>query len=567
MINTRQKGRRLIPAVGMGLIVLVNMLHGDDMDRYAIRSRNIHTVTRGVVDGVVLIQDGIIQAVGPNIDIPAGYEIIQADTLRVYPGFIDAHGSTGLKVPEIERGAGSGGSPVPLLDAHVMASDRLDRDHQSIEKMRNQGVTTVLTIPSRGVFIGQSALVNLAGADARCMIVKSPVGLHMGYDRQPGRYPSTLMAVIAFQRQTFLDALHHQRLLGRYEQQKRGIRRPAVNRPLEAFFPFLDGLRPLIIQVNTENEIKRALNLADEFSLQPVLSGVNEGWRVAQRLKEANLPVIMTLNYPKPEEVTGYAWLLETDPLPESGKKPAETRRDTISKEKKPWVDVFANGAVLNEAGVLHGFGSWGGSGSDFLKNVRKAVEHGLPAEAALEAMTIRPAKLLGVSEQLGSIEAGKIANLVIMNGEWSDKETLPRFVFVDGVKFRIEEPKKTSAKAEVDVTGRWDCKVVTPDGEQPFTLMLSQKEETLTGRMVSPMGEVEIRNGVVSGNTIQFMVSLPLGPQPVDLSFTGTVTGNSMEGNLDMGPMGQAGWSGEKPGTEFDVQNESKAIFGGIHE
>ncbi|HHS12796.1 MAG TPA: hypothetical protein ENN03_03390 [bacterium] len=567
MINTRLTGRWFIQAAGIGLIVLMNMLHGDDMDRYAIRSRHIHTVTRGKVDGVVLIQDGIIQAVGTNINIPAGYEIIEADTLRVYPGFIDAHGSIGLKAPESAGAAGNGSLRIPLSDAHIRAAGLLDRDHQSIDKMRNQGVTTVLTIPPRGVFIGQSTLINLAGADARSMVVKSPVGLHMGYDRQPGQYPNTLMAVIAFQRQTFLDALHHQRLLRQYEQQKRGIRRPTVNEPLEAIFPVFDGIRPLIIQVNTENEIKRALKLAAEFNLQPILSGVNEGWRVVDRLREANLPAIMTVNYPKPEEVTGYAWLLETDPLPGGAGKTAETRKDTIRKEQKPWVDVYANGAALNEAGVLHGFGSWGTSGSDFLKNIRKAVEHGLPANAALESMTIRPAKLLGVAEQLGSIEAGKIANLVIMNREWHDKEALPRFVFIDGEKFRIEESKKTPAKAEVDVTGRWDCKAVTPDGEQPFTLILSQKEETLTGRMVSPMGEVEIRNGVVSGNTLDFTVSLPLGPQPVDLYFTGTVTGNTVKGTLDMGPMGQAGWSGEKPGMEFNIRNESTAIFGGIHE
>ena len=517
--------------------------------------------------------------------IPAGAEVIEEDTMYVYPGLIDAHSSLALEKPKQEEQPSTGGGrssrtpsgPMPtMLSPEKLAADMLNPKDASIKKVRESGITTVLTVSEEGIFVGQSALINLNGDKPGEMILKSPVAMHIGYSLQRGTYPSTLMAVIAFQRQTFFDAQNHKLQWDRYRKQQRGIQRPLPNPSLDALASVLDGRQRVIITANSENEMKRALKLADEFGLDYILSGTVEGWRIADVLGARMKPILVSVEFPKPESVTGYSFKLkvegptqekaETKPEAEAEEKDKakagakEEKKEDKNKEEKnkkeknkedeEKAELYANAGVLYQSGVKFAFTSAGlKKPEDFLKNVAKTVEHGLPKEEALKALTINPAEIFGVADQVGSIEEGKIANLIVTTGELFDEKTRVKYVFVDGKKSEVEapKPKKAEGEATVNVSGTWDVDVTSPMGEVSVTISLKQSGSEVTGEFKSEMGSSSIYDGSVNGNKIQFSVKLPIGEQPVELVFTGTVEGDSMEGTIDLGEMGSAEWKGTK--------------------
>jgi imidazolonepropionase-like amidohydrolase len=544
---------------------------------YAIRAGKVVTVTQGILeDATIVVRNGIIEAVGKKVAVPVEAEVISADSLVVYPGLIDAHTELALKIPKKkEEQPGSTQTQTtetdPRLVPNLLSPDKrsftmLNPKDAKIAKIRETGITTALTVPAKGIFIGQSALINLSGSRAEEMVLKSPVAMHLGYDGQRGLYPSTLMAVIAFQRQTFMDAQHHRFLWDRYAKQKKGWKRPLPDESLDALLPVLRGEMVVIISANRENEIKRALQLADEFKLNILISGAVEGWRVKDLLRTRQKPVLVSLNFPKPESVTGYAFQLKIEgPSKEKSKKiqkktgkgesgvKKKSEEPEKDKEKEAEMkDLYANAGLLHKAGIRFAFASGGlKKPEDFIKNIAKTIEHGLPKEVALRAVTIHPAEIFGVADQIGSIEEGKIANLIVATGDLFDKETKLRYVFVDGKKAEIKEKKKPKPgeKSEVNVTGIWDVTVSTPEGDNPATLTLTQTGSDVSGELSSDLGTVSLYDGTVSGTTITFSVRLPLGDEPVEVVFNGTVEGNTIEGTLDLGEMGQVEWNAVKPG------------------
>ena len=525
---------------------------------FAIKAGRIITVTQDVIEnGTIIIKNGIIEAVGKDIPIPVGAEIINVDTMSVYPGLIDAHTSLALKQPKATEstqdrsGAQTtqSGAALTSLSPEQLAENILNPKDSKIAKVRETGVTTVLTVPSRGIFIGQSALINLSGDKPEAMVLKSPIAMHMGYSGQRGVYPSTLMAVIAYQRQTFYDAQHHKFLWDRYSKQKRGWRRPVSNKSLDALIPVLKKQMPVIISANRENEIKRALRLANEFDFDYLISGATEGWRTIDLLTSLQKPVLLSLNFPKPENVTGYSFKLKV----EGTKKDKVKEKGKKEEDEKEMAELYANAGVLHKAGVKFGFTSGGlKKPADFIKNAAKTIKHGLPKQEALKALTIYPAEIFGVADQIGSIEDGKIANLVVATGCIFDDKTKIKYIFIDGKKYEIkieEKKKKDEGEPKVDVTGTWDVTVDSPQGEIAVTLILKQTGSEVTGDMKSEFGAADVYDGSVSGNKIEFSVKLPIAAEPVEIIFEGTVEENTIEGTIDLGPMGTVEWSATKPG------------------
>ena len=549
--RTRRRLRNGTVCIAAAILLILSSLSfvsGQDKfgDVYAIKAGRIVTVTQGIIhNGMIIIRDGIIEAVGRDLVIPVEAEIIEEDTMVVYPGLIDAQTSLALvKTEKKEQPTQAGAQPsrIPagpsptMMSPEKLSADMLNPKDTGIKKVRETGVTTVLTVPDQGIFIGQSALINLQGDKPEEMILKSPVAMHLGYSRQRGVYPSTLMAVIAFQHQSLLDAQYHKLQWDRYNKQKRGWRRPQPNKSLDALLPALEGQQPVIILANRENEMKRALKLADEYNLDYILSGAVEGWRVVDMLKARMKPILVSLNFPKPESVTGYSFQLKIE---------------GPSKEKeKEMAELYANAGVLHKAGIKFAFTS--GSlkkPADFIKNAAKTIEYGLPKEEALKALTIYPAQIFGIADQIGSIEEGKIANLILTTRELFDEKNRVKYVFVDGKKIKIKEPKKKKAEGEpeVNVSGTWDITITSSMGDVSVTITLTQSGSDVTGEFKSEVGSTSVYDGSVGGNEIQFSVKLPIGDQPVELVFNGTVEEDTMEGTIDLGEMGSAEWEGTK--------------------
>ena len=536
---------------------------------WALTNARIETVTRGVIErGTIVIRDGLIEAVGADVRPPADARIVDVAGKRVFPGLIDLTSTLGLASPPAGAAGQGGGQQsatqsgaatlrnVGLEPGRVIAEEIRPGD-ADIRAARDVGITSVLVAPSRGAFRGLSALVPLRDESAAQYVVKSPVALHMGFQGAQGsgfggRYPATLLGVIAYERQSFYDARQHAAVQDRYRASVRGAPRPSYDADLDALVPVVRGTVPAFFAANRENEIRRAIRIGDEFDLKLVIVGATEGFLAIDALKRAD-GVVVSLDFPRATEVTGWSY--------------RSTQRhaldDSAATDSAVRHALEANPARLHAAGIRFALSSGGARSQDFLANARKAIAAGLPRDVALQALTVRAAEVAGVAAQLGSIEAGKIANLVVAERDILSDSANVRMVFVDGIRYEViapppgerrrgnasgrggERPEDTGEMARV--AGTWDITVTTQQGENRGTMTATQSGATLEGSMVTEMGTVQITDGRVTGPRVTFSVTVPISGQTTTIVFRGTVEGNRMTGTADMGALGNATFTGER--------------------
>ena len=184
------------------------------------------------------------------------------------------------------------------------------------------------------------------------------------------------------------------------------------------------------------------------------------------------------------------------------------------------------------------------GSPKDALKNAKKAIDAGLAKDAALRAFTLSAAEILGVGDRLGSIQAGKIANLVVADGDLFNEKTKVKMTFVDGRRYEVHEPGRPTEPPTIKLTGKWKLTVNAPQGAQEATADLTMAPDgTLngsvtgaSGEIMGSMGTVSISDGWVSGNKFSFTISLAIEGSPVDVIFSGTLEGDQMKGTASGG-------------------------------
>ncbi len=556
---------RLLPqfALGLAFPCLVAAQEGT----WALTNARIETVTRGVIErGAVVIRDGLIEAVGADVRPPADARIVDLAGKRLYPGLIDLTSTLGLASPPSGGGAGGQGGAgaaqssnatvrnVGLEPGRVIANE-LRPSASDTRSARDAGITTVLVAPSRGAFRGLSALVPLRDESAEQYVVKSPVALHMGFQGAQGsgfggRYPATLLGVIAYERQSLYDARHHAALQERYRAGTRGASRPSYDVDLDALVPVVRGTVPAFFAADRENDIRRAVRIGDEFDLKLTIVGATEGFRAIDALKRAD-GVVISLDFPRATEVTGWSYRsTQRHALDDSAATDSAVRRT-----------LEANAAALHSAGVRFALSSGGLRANEFLANLRKAIAAGLPRDVALQAITVRAAEIAGVGAQLGSIEAGKIANLVVAEGDILGDSAKVRMVFVDGIRHEVIQPaaperrrgaaggrgEREDAGEMARVAGTWDITVTSQQGENRASMTVTQTGPTLEGTMATEMGTVQVTDGRVTGERVSFSIAVPISGQTTTILFRGTVAGNRMTGTADLGAMGTATFTGER--------------------
>lgn len=517
-------------------------------ETFAITNAQIVTVSGpNITRGTVVIRDGLIEAVGENAKVPADAQVIDGTGLTIYPGFFDALTNLGLPPPTPPRPPGQGQATAnnqPTSNSNYpdglrpeeTAESQLKAGDAQFETQRNTGITTVLTVPREGIFNGQSVLINLAGDSVSAMIIKSPVAEHITFTTiRTGAYPTALLGTFSALRQMFLDAQRLQELKKMYAKNPNGMKRPADDKSLEALIPILNGEMPVVMNANSEREIIRALDLAQEFKLKAIIAGGQEAWKVANRLKAQDVPVLLSLDFPKRTAAAS------AEAAPES----LELLRLRAETPK--------NAAKLAQAGVKFAFQSGAmKSINDFLVNANKSVENGLDKNAAIRAMTLSSAEIFGVDNRLGSIEKGKIANLVVVRGEVLAKDKTITHVFVDGKLFEQKEKPKTppptgnQPSALANVGGNYSINIDVPGQPLSGTLVLTQQGATLTGTLQTQLGTSEIKDGKVTAEGFDFASSVEFGGTTFDIFVKGTVSGNQISGTITS-PQGAIPFSGTK--------------------
>jgi imidazolonepropionase-like amidohydrolase len=421
---------------------------------YAIQGARVVPVSAPVIDsGTVVFRDGVIVAVGARAAVPAGAQIINGKGLTVYPGLIDMGSLTGLDMPAVPRAD----SPRTtediertktdyLLRAQFRAADYVNPSTAALARAAAAGITSILATPSGDAIRGQSALIHSAlpdddpqigaVADDRkgALVLKTPVALHVTFSSQPAggnAYPNSLMGVIAFVRQAFTDAQHWTVMQQPSSAAAKGAA-PATWRlhvyepAFEAMEAALSRRMPVAFEGDSARQILRALDMARAFKLDPIITNGREADQVIADLKAATARVIVSLNYPsRPQN------------LAPDADEPLRALRARMNAPRAP--------AALAKAGVAFAFSSDGLSEPrDFIKNAAKAVQNGLPRDEALKALTLQAATIAGAADRVGSLEPGKIANVVVTDGDLFDEKMKIKHVFVAGraVNLTAAEPR-----------------------------------------------------------------------------------------------------------------------------
>ena len=548
----RQNKSKWAPSLSLALLLFIASAlstwplpaQADGGEAYALQGGTIVTVTGGVIQkGTIVIRKGLIEAVGAGIPIPGDARVIDASGLTIYPGLFDSYTNLGLTPAAAPAMAPAGGgrsfAQTPAAPAEsgllpeVDVTTMLQTGPTTFDNQRAAGITTALTGPTNGIFQGRSALINLGAESAERLIIRTPVSLNIAFSTARAGYPNSAMGVLAFLRQSLLDAQHYREEWTRYRNSPVGASRPEINRSMEALQPVINGELPVVFNVNSVREMKRAIALAEEFNLKYILNGGLQSYQIADFLKEKKATLFLSLSFP--QRPTG----LED---PES-----ESLRALRERAAAP-----GTAATLHKAGVNFAFSSGSLSRpADYLINAQRAIQAGLPKETALRALTIIPATIFGVDRQLGSIEKGKIANLVLATGDIFTPNTVIKHVFVDGQKFDIktpENPRQTgnaaparnaAANGAVQAGGVWSMTLQTPGNAVSSTMTLQQSGDSVTGEVATPFGTARINQGRISGSTLTLGYTLNFQGQEVPIEARGQIEGNSIRGTMNA--MGQS--------------------------
>ena len=542
------KVRSRLPVAVLALLLVALSLNSitnaqrSAIDTYSITNARIITVSGPVIErGTVVIRNGLIAAAGADVHAPPDARVIDGTGLTVYPGLIDSYTDLGLPeaspspspatglaaflpAPGPSPRGGPNSTQPPGLQPEMMVEDVIRTGGTEIESWRSVGITTALTTPRSGIWMGQSALINLSGETPQQMIVRSPVAMHVGFTPLRGTYPGSLLGVFSTLRQMMLDAQRYRDSMAIYERNPRGTRRPDTDRSLAALIPVVDGRMPVVMLVDTEREITRALDLASEFKLRLIIAGGREADRVAERLAKQNVPVLLSLNLPK----------RTTPAMAEAEPEPMRVLRERVEAQQ--------TAGKLAKAGVRFAFQSGSLTDiADLMANARRVIENGLQAADAVRAFTIWPAQILGVESQLGSIEAGKIANLTVTRGDLFARDTRVVHVFIDGRPVDLRPPAGGSSRNIL--TGTWTVNINLGQSDRSITLNLRQEGDRLTGSISGPLGAGEISNAsTTSAGEVRFTVPVNVEGQTSEATFAGTFANNEIRGSVTI--------VGSSPGT-----------------
>jgi len=375
----------------------------------AIKGANIIPVIGDdITDGIILIKDGKIEAVGKNITIPEGARVIDAKGLFAYPGMID--GLCSLALSEI----GSLRATIDYretgrINPQLKTVEALRPDTIHVPIARANGVTAAHIVPTGGLISGQSGLIRLNGWTPEEMIVKSSVAMHIqfpsiprfrGRESQPREEASKQIIEL---KETLNKARYYQK---RKEAAQKNLLLPLpeFDEQLEFLVPVVKGELPVLISVYADKDIKAAIKFVEDENLKAIFFGVTEGWKVADEIKKSGIPVVFGSLYAMP------------------------------SKWEDGYDAIFRNPGVLAKAGVKFAFSSQSSTlAKDLPYHASRAAAFGLDRREALKGVTIYPAQIFGVDNMLGSLEKGKVANIVLADGDILELRTNIKHVFIDG--------------------------------------------------------------------------------------------------------------------------------------
>ena len=467
---------------------------------HALVGARVVTAPGQVLDNAtIVIRNGLITAVGAGVAAPAGARVWDLKGLTVYPGFIDAHADLGTDA--VPQGGDVGPTHWnPQVRAWFSTTANLKDDSTRRAGLRSLGFGTALAVPRQGIFRGTASVLSLADGGVRDRVLRPDLVQTVGFQRSfqlGGMYPNSAMGTVALMKQTFMDAEWYLRAWGAYETSGRAILPPETSEALAALGKAVQGKQPVLFETGSEEEYLRAHKLAADYKLTPWFRGNGQEYRLIDVLKGRTQPLVVPLTFPDAPNVSS-----------------PEAALGATLADLRHWYLAPTNPAQLADAGVPFALTADGlSSQAQFLPNLRTAVARGLAPDKALAALTTVPATMLGIDRTHGTIAAGKVANLVVSEGNLFTEEATVRDVWVQGTRYGVTRPP------QVDPRGTW---TIASDDAGTF--------KTATLRLEGPLNRIR--------GTIEVGARRPVALTAVRIT---TETGR-LEATIPGEPLGQEG-------------------------
>jgi hypothetical protein len=482
----------------------------------------------------IVIKDGLIRAVGSNVTIPEDAQVIDGTDMYVYAAFIDGMSNTGAKRPKAMERPRNLFTPDPPNDYAGITPEnsvveQLDITNSAIESMRKSGFGISHTVPYGRMLPGSGSLILLSDVDhVDEMILARDVALFSQFTGAPGAYPNNILGIMAKWRNLYRNAVNHKSHSDMYAANPTGLPRPSSDRVSQAFFPVITKEKPVMFDVSSMLDVRRAMRLQNDLGFNLVLAGVEQSWMVIDELKATGTPIFLSLDLPdEPKEIKADD---KSDEV-----KALEARRAEFYKQH------VSQAAELEKAGIMFGFSSEGARSSKIKTNIMTMIENGLSENTALAALTTNPAAMLGIDKISGTVETGKLANLIVSTDPFFTKDAQVKMMFVDGDKYEYEIKEKKAKKAGEATTaaapsgssailGTWSFSFTTPGGEQSGKMIIKSESGAYTGVLTSDdgspdndMNDISYRDGQLS-----FSFMIDAGGQSVEIVVEGAVEGKN---------------------------------------
>ncbi|HSH00247.1 MAG TPA: amidohydrolase family protein [candidate division Zixibacteria bacterium] len=514
----------------------------------AYTNATIITAPGTTLEGATLIcENGVISAVGASLTIPAGAHVVDLSGKTVYPGFIEPFSDYGLPEPERDRSSWSDGQVFEqdrvggnawnsAIHSERNCIESFAPDAKSAKSLIGLGFTVARSAQLDGIFRGRSFVASLGEGDANDLTLKTTGAHFMSFDKGQSKmsYPGSVMGSIALIRQTFLDADWYAKARAAYQQDPTQ-ERPEYNAALAALANPA-GLE-YVFETSDEQGLLRADRIAREFGL--TFTHVGSGYEYARlnEVKATGATLILPVDFPDAPEV-----------------KTLEDELDVSLARLRHWETAPSNPARVAGAGITFALTTHGPKKIDgFWKNVRAAVKRGLAKETALAALTTIPAKMVGLSDRIGSLAPGKLANFVVTDGDIFEKDTKIHSVYINGKEHEIE------SKPPQDYRGDYSLSF----GDHNWTLKLTGKPEKLKGKLI--LGGVDttevsrsLDEALVRSDRLSFTVKLDTLGFDGSLRFSARRDGETLYGHA-VAPSGDFGPWSAKLTAAFDPDAEKE--------
>ncbi|NNK74523.1 MAG: amidohydrolase family protein [Maribacter sp.] len=532
---------------------------------YALENVNIVTKPGQMIsNGTVVVRNGLIHSVGKGIPIPSNAKILKADSMYVYAAFIDGASHVGTPKPKEEqqqgrRGGNNGVDPGNPTNARAGITPDLDVqsklafDDKSVKDLRKVGFGAVHTVPRGRMLPGSGAILILEGKNNDDIVLKSDVSAFAQLRGAGGVFPATVIAVISKFRDLYRQAEQAKSHIAKYNTNPNGIVRPAYDDAIMALIPVVSKTKPVYFMASDHLAIARVLQLQKELGFKLVLVGAKNGWHHMKTIQSKGIPMYLSMDLPKKED-------------DKKKKKKEEEKAEEMTmfdEERKAMQErkvmeakkYVGQASMFSKAGIGFGFTTEGTNAKDIHSNIRRMIEEGLSEDAALSALTTYPAQQLGVSRMLGSVEKGKVANLMVTDKPYFEEKSMIAYMLVDGevFEYKKEEKKKKGGPADAtmatQLAGEWSYDLEVPGETQTGTLTFVNDDGELSGIMVSDQDdggeETELNDISIDGQEVSFTIEINDGQ--ITASFSITLDEGTFDGTVSVGDFGSFPVKGEK--------------------